>query len=101
MGVATRPLAARLYVTVRISEGRKGLSIRCRSADEEGVPVLSGPFLTPEHFDLCQWNLHIPHVTSFIARVLSFLLFCGVRNTHKHLAFCKFYEKFGQCSPPS
>ena len=28
-------------------------------------------------------------------------LFCGVRNTHKFLAFCKFFEEFGQCPSPS
>ena len=31
------------------------------------------------------------------ARAPSSLLFCGVRNTHKFLAFCKFFEEFGQC----
>ena len=29
----------------------------------------------------------VPHVTSFFARAPSSLLFCGVRNTHKFLAF--------------
>jgi len=34
--------------------------------------------------------LTVPHVTSFFARAPSSLLFCGVRNTHKFLAFCNF-----------
>ena len=38
----------------------------------------------------------VPHVTGFFARAPSSLLFCGVRNTHKYLAFCKFSEEFGE-----
>ena len=43
----------------------------------------------------------VPHVTSFLARAPSSILFCEVRNTHKFLAFCKLSEEFGQCSSPS
>ena len=46
-------------------------------------------------------GLRVPHVTSFFARAPSSLLFCGVRNTHKFLAFCKNFEEFGQCPSPS
>ena len=38
---------------------------------------------------------------SAFARAPSSLLFGGVRNTHKHLAFCKTSEEFGQCPSPS
>jgi len=37
------PQATRLYVVVCIFEGGGGFSIRCHSAGEEGVPVLSKP----------------------------------------------------------
>jgi len=43
----------------------------------------------------------VPHVTRFCVRAPSSLLFCGVRNTHKFLAFYKFYEEIGQCPSPS
>jgi hypothetical protein len=32
---------------------------------------------------------YVPHVTSFVARAPSSLMFCGERNTHEYLAFCK------------
>ena len=38
----------------------------------------------------------VPHVTNFFAPAPSSLLFCGVRDTHKYLAFCKFFEEFGK-----
>jgi len=40
------------------------------------------------------------HVTSFFARAPSSLLFCGVRNTHKYLAFAFFSRNLANAPLP-
>jgi len=64
---------------------------------------MSSGVRVPSEFTL--WPLpsepNVPHVTGFFARTPSSLLFCKVRNAHKYLAFCKFFEEFGQCPSPS
>ena len=103
------PQAARLHVVVCIFEG--GLFYSLLPLREEGVPVPSKPFMAQGQnnrrpaLNGTLWplpsELRVPHVTSFFARAPSSLLFCGVRNTHKFLAFCIFFEEFGQCPTPS
>ena len=43
-----------------------------------------------------QLELRVSHVTSFFLRAPNSSLFCGVHNTHVHLAYCNFCENFGQ-----
>jgi len=82
---------------------RGSFSIHCHSADGEGVPAPSKPLMArgqnnrrlarrKVHFDLCRVDLVLRMSrASLLAR----------RNTHKYLAFCIFFEDFGQCPSTS
>ena len=97
---------------VHVFEGRLFYSLPLRGRGRSSCPVKASYGSGGQnnrrlarwkaHFDLClPSGPRVPHVTSFFARAPSSLLFCGVRNTHKYLAFCKFSEEYGQCPSPT
>jgi hypothetical protein len=70
--------------------------VHCDSSDEEGALMAQGQ----NNRRLARTGQLLPlpskprvsHVTSSLALAPSSLLICGVRNSHKYLAFCKIFR---------
>ena len=81
-----------------------GFYIHCHSADGEGVPVPSKPLMAQgqnnRRLALRAERYSVTCRVDLVFRMSRASLLAR-RNTHIYLAFCIFFEEFGQCPSPS